>query len=133
MNKNKDWTIRIPNKEELDNFFFNEDTDELELASNGDWQITLYVSAETDESGKLKNITGCVELYNKRLYDDKNIEKYGELLCEKIFECFCHSSGYLPIDELRWKLPSLVEECINYIDYIKDTVKELIYAEKRTN
>lgn len=127
---NKDWTITIPNKEELDNFFFNEDTDELELASNGDWKITLYISAEADESGNLKNITGCVEIHNEHLYNDKTIAKYGENLCEKIHEFFCHNCGYLPIDELRWKLPSLVEECINYINYIKDIVKDLIYAAK---
>lgn len=118
MDKSK-FKYSIPTKEELDKIIVDDNIDEVLLATDGSWEIKLWLSIDSDN-----DLTGMVEITNNKLFD-KSIFKINDKLCES----FAYTTREFDKNKLYWILPSAVEECINYIEYILKWIKKEIICE----
>lgn len=114
MDKSK-FKYSIPTKEELDKIIVDNNIDEVLLATDGSWEISLWLSIDDNI------LTGIVEISNNKLFSGSIFEVNG-----KLCESFTHTTRKFNKHELYWILPSAVEECINYIEYILERVKKEI-------
>ena len=111
----------IPTKEELHKIIKDEDTDEVLLATDGNWKVTLWLSSADDTI----NTIGRVEIYNEKLYSEETLK-----INEDLAEAFCYGTRYYTEQELYWILPVAVQECIAYMDNLLNFVKEEIIGEQ---
>jgi hypothetical protein len=102
----------IPTKEELIRIIEKEDTDEVLLAKDGDWEVRLWLA---DDGTAL---TGVVEITNEKLYEESVLE-YNDKLCD----AFSYNTRTFSKSELYWVLPSAVEECRAYINHLLNFIE----------
>lgn len=115
MNKSK-FKYSIPTKEELDKIIVDNNIDEVLLATDGSWKISLWLSIDDTNI-----LTGIVEISNNKLFNGSMFE-----VNDRLCEAFTHTTRKFNKNELYWILPSAVEECLNYIEYILEWVKKEI-------
>jgi hypothetical protein len=116
----------IPTKEELQKIIKDEDTDEVLLATDGNWKVTLWLDGTVVGSDNGNIITtGRVEIYNEKLYSEETLK-----INEDLAEAFCYGTRYYTEQELYWILPAAVQECIAYMDNLLNFVKEEIIGEQ---
>ncbi len=114
----------IPSKEDLRNIIKDEDTDEVLLATDGNWKVTLWLSGDVvDDNTSIT--TGRVEIYNEKLYSEEMLK-----MNDNLVEAFCYDTRYYTEQELYWILPSAVQECIAYMDNLLNFVKEELIDER---
>ena len=113
----------IPTKEELHKIIRDEDTDEVLLATDGNWKVTLWLSGDVVD-GNTGITTGRVEIYNEKLYSEEMLK-----INEDLAEAFCYGTRYYTEQELYWILPVAVQECIAYMDNLLNFVKEELIDE----
>lgn len=113
----------IPTKEELQKIIRDEDTDEVLLATDGNWKVTLWLSGDVVD-GNTGITTGRVEIYNEKLFSEETLK-----INEDLAEAFCYGTRYYTEQELYWILPVAVQECIAYMDNLLSFVKEEIIDE----
>ena len=113
----------IPTKEELHKIIKDEDTDEVLLATDGNWKVTLWLSGDVVD-GNTGITTGRVEIYNEKLFSEEMLK-----INEDLAEAFCYGTRYYTEQELYWILPVAVQECIAYMDNLLNFVKEEIINE----
>ena len=110
----------IPSKEELRKIIRDEDTDEVLLATDGNWKVTLWLSGDVVD-GNTSITTGSVEIYNEKLHSEEVLK-----INEDLAEVFSYRTRYYTEQELYWILPVAVQECIAYMDNLLSFVKEEI-------
>lgn len=114
----------IPSKEDLHKIIKDEDTDEVLLATDGNWKVTLWLSSDVVDSNTSITI-GKVEIYNEKLYSEEMLK-----MNDNLVEAFCYGTRYYTEQELYWILPSAVQECIAYMDNLLNFVKEELIDER---
>lgn len=122
MNKSK-LQYFIPTKKELQKIIRDEDTDEVLLATDGNWKVTLWLSDDIDYSDN--GDTGRVEIYNEKLHSEEVLQ-----ISDDLAEAFCYHTRYYTEQELYWILPAAVQECIAYMDNLLNFVKEELIDEQ---
>lgn len=116
----------IPTKEELHKIIRDDDIDEVLLATDGNWKVTLWLSGDVVSSDNGNTITtGRVEIYNEKLHSEESLK-----INEDLAEAFCYGTRYYTEQELYWILPVAVQECIAYMDNLLNFVKEEIIDEQ---
>ena len=113
----------IPTKEELHKIIKDEDTDEVLLATDGNWKVTLWLSGDVVDGNTIT--TGRVEIYNEKLHSEETLK-----INEDLAEAFSYGTRYYTEQELYWILPVAVQECIAYMDNLLNFVKEELIDEK---
>ena len=63
----------IPTKGELHKIIRDEDTDEVLLATDGQWKVTLWLSEDIVD-GNTGITTGRVEIYNEKLHSEEALK-----------------------------------------------------------
>lgn len=115
----------IPSKKELQKIIRDEDTDEVLLATDGNWKVTLWLSDDIVDFDNGDIITtGRVDIHNKKLHSEEVLQISNDLA-----EAFCYHTRYYTEQELYWILPVAVQECIAYMDNLLSFVKEKIIDE----
>lgn len=113
----------IPTKGELHKIIRDEDTDEVLLATDGKWKVTLWLSGDVVD-GNTGITTGRVEIYNEKLHSEEALK-----INEDLAEAFSYGTRYYTEQELYWILPVAVQECIAYMDNLLNFVKEELIDE----
>ena len=113
----------IPTKEELYKIIRDDNIDEVLLATDGNWKVTLWLSGDVID-GNTGITTGRVEIYNEKLHSEEVFK-----INEDLAEAFCYGTRYYTEQELYWILPAAVQECIAYMDNLLNFVKEEIIHE----
>ena len=107
----KDWKINIPCEKKLKRIIKDEDITEIELATYKDFSIYLYMELDKD-----KNLVSTISLGCDKLWDKMHSE-LPEDEAIKLYEAFVYEIKDISINELTWKLRSLVQECIDAFNY----------------
>lgn len=113
----------IPTKGELHKIIRDEDIDEVLLATDGNWKVTLWLSGDVVD-GNTGITTGIVEIYNEKLHSEEALK-----INEDLAEAFSYGTRYYTEQELYWILPVAVQECIAYMDNLLNFVKEELIDE----
>ena len=105
----KDWKINIPCEKKLKRIIKDDNITEIKLAKYKDFTIHLYMDLDKD-----KNLVSTISLGCDKLWDYSELSEDEAI---KLYEAFVYEIKDISINELTWKLRSLVQECIDAFNY----------------